>query len=420
MQSVPIFLLLCVLASFSVSCSGTKTEASGNASEKKGGGGPGGGRDIATPVLVGHAVVRDVPIQADVIGTVEPSSVVTLKPQISGQLLKAHFREGDLVKAGQLMLTIDRRSLEAQQKQLEAQILRDEAALGQAQANLARDKAQETNARNQLDRATQLNKGGIISKEQFDQYTTTVTSQEATIRADLAAIESSKAQIAASRAELENQKVQLGFTNIYAPISGRTGTLMVKPGNIVTANVTELANINQMQPVYVSFALPENNLVSLKVTRGQKLPVTASAEELGKKETGTLSFFENSVDPTTGTIRLKATFANLDLALFPGQFVRVSLQLGRTPNAVLIPNQAVQSGQDGTFVYIVRPDQKVDVRAVTVAQRVGEETVIEKGLQAGDTVVTEGTLRLVPGARVSVREPGAPAGGGQRRGSKKS
>jgi len=381
----------------------------------------GGGRgDAAIPVMVAKAVTRDVPLVAEVIGSVESSSSVTLRPQISGQLMEAHFQEGDFVKAGQLLLTLDRRPLEAQLKQLEAQILRDEASLGQAQANLARDRAQGANAKAQLDRAGQLWKQGIISKEQFDQYSTTVAQLDATVKADEAAIENSRAQIAASKAAVETQKVQLNYTYINAPISGRTGTLLVKPGNVVTANTTDLATINQIQPVFVTFSLPESNLSSLRQSAGQKLPVTAFAEEGGAKQTGTLSFFENTVDTTTGTIKLKATFPNTERSLWPGQFVRVSLKLSERSNATLVPNQAVQSGQDGTFVYIVKPDQKVDVRPVTIAQRVGEETVIDKGVQPGETVVTEGTLRLVPGSRVMVREPGQGPAGGQRRGGRRS
>jgi multidrug efflux system membrane fusion protein len=393
-------------------CNGSKTaEASA-----KGGGGRG---DAAIPVTVAHAAARDVPIQAEVIGSVEASSTVTLKPQISGQLLEAHFHEGDFVKAGQLLLTLDQRALAAQLKQLEAQIMRDEAALGQAQANLARDRAQEGNAKSQMERAGRLSKEGIISKEQYDQFATALTSLEATIRADEASIENSRAQIAASRAAVDNQKVQLGFTKIYAPISGRTGTLMVKPGNVVSANTTDLATILQLEPAIVTFALPEANLTALRQTGGAKLPVIAMAEEGGTKEIGALAFYENTVDPTTGTIRLKATFPNTSHTLWPGQFVRVTLKMGSIARAIVIPNQAVQSGQDGTFVYIVKPDNRVDVRPVTTAQRIGEETVVERGLQPGETVVTEGTLRLVPGSRISVRDQQGP-GGGPRRGGKPS
>ncbi len=371
---------------------------------------------MATPVTVGHAVQRDVPIQADVIGTVEASASVSLKPQISGQIMEARFHEGDFVEKGQFLVQIDPRALDAQLNQLQAQIQKDQAALGQAEANLARDQAQLDNARKQLERADQLAKGGIISKEQHDQYVTTAATYAATINADLAAIENSKAQINASKAAVENQKVQLGYTKIYAPITGRTGTMTVKPGNIVTANTTELATINQIQPVYVTFALPEVNLPSLRQTTGQRLPVTAVPEEGGTPQRGAVAFFENTVDPMTGTVKVKATFDNKDRVLWPGQFVRVTLKLGEHSNAILIPSQAVQSGQDGTFAYVVKPDQKVELRQVVASARLGDETVIERGIDVGDTVVTEGTLRLIPGARVAVRERPASGRAGAGRG----
>jgi multidrug efflux system membrane fusion protein len=407
-----IFLAFCCLVSAGCSKPGTA-----EASAQTKGGARGARGDAAVSVLVAKASARDVPIQAEVIGNVEASSTVTLRPQISGQLVQAHFQEGQFVNKGQLLLTVDRRVLDAQLRQLESQIRRDEAAVGQASANLARDRAQEANARAQLERANKLLKEGILSKEQYDQYSTALATLEATVKADEAAVENSKAAIETSRAAIETQKVQVGFTNIYAPISGRTGTLLTKPGNIVTANQTDLATINQVQPVYVTFALPEANLAALRQHSGPSMQVTAVADEGGAKEIGTLAFYENSVDQTTGTIKLKATFPNTHRTLWPGQFVRVTLRLGEKSNAVLVPNQAVQSGQDGTFVYIVKPDQKVDVRTVIAGQRVGEETVIEKGVEPGETVVTEGTLRLVPGSRVQVREPQGPGGpgGGRRR-----
>lgn len=407
---------LCALCA-AVGCS--KSDTAEAAPQGKGSGGSGGGRgrgDAAVSVLVAKATARTVPIQAEVIGNVEASSTVTLRPQISGQLVQAHFQEGQFVNKGQLLLTVDRQVLDAQLKQLESQIRRDEAAVGQAVANLTRDRAQEENAKAQLERANKLLKEGILSKEQYDQYSTTLATIAATVKADEAAVESSKAAIETSRAAIATQKVQLGFTNIYAPISGRTGTLLTKPGNIVSANQTDLATINQVQPVYVTFALPEANLGALRNHSGPRMQVKVVAEDSGTEETGALAFFENTVDPTTGTIKLKATFPNTNRTLWPGQFVRVTLRLGEKPNAVLVPNQAVQSGQDGTFVYVVKDDNRVEVRNVVAGQRLGEETVIEKGVQPGETLVTEGTLRLVPGARVQVRDPQRPGGTGGRRG----
>lgn len=375
----------------------------------------GPGRDMAIPVTIAKSVKRDVPIQADVIGSAEAISTVVLKPQISGQLLTANYREGDFVKAGQLLLTIDPRPLEAQLNQLTAQVGRDQAALSQAQANLARDRALEKNAKGQLDRAIDLQKEGIISREQYDQYVATAGSYAATIKADQAAVESAKSQIAASQAAVETLKVQLGYTKIYAPISGRSGSLNVKPGNVVSANNTEMGTIVQVEPIYVTFALPEVHLAALRKSGNQRLAVTAVPEEGGEPQQGQLAFFENTVDPATGTVKLKATFENKNHVLWPGQFVRVTLKLGEHPNAILVPSQAVQSGQDGTFVYVVKPDQKVDIKQVVASQRLGDESVIDKGLGEGETVVTEGALRLVPGSRVTVRERGAggrgPGGG---------
>lgn len=384
-------------------CGGAKTAAADSKAGRRG--------DAAIPVTIAKSTQRDVPIQAEVIGAAEASSAVTVKPQVSAQLLRAYFQEGDFVKAGQLLFDIDPRALEAQRNQLLAQVQRDEAGLAQAQAALARDRAQEQNVKVQLQRSSQLAEQGIISREQLDQATTTVATYAATTNADLAAIENAKAQIAASKAAVENIKVQLGFTKIYAPISGRTGSLLAKPGNIVTANTTDLVTINQVQPVYVTFSLPEVHLTALRQHSGKALPVSAVPEEGGAPETGTLAFFENSVDPTSGTVKIKATFENRNRVLWPGQFVRVTLKLGERPDAILVPTQAVQSGQDGTFVYIVNAEQKVELRPVTAAQRLGDESVILKGLAAGETVVTEGALRLIPGSKVQVRERPNSSGG---------
>lgn len=404
------------LSALLAGCSGDKTAAASS-----GGKGPGGRGDAPTSVIVAKAVQKNVPIQAEVIGSIEPFSTVTLKSQISGQLMDARFHEGDFVNQGQLLMTLDPRAIEAQMKQLEAAIASNEAALLQARANLTRDQSQEVNARAQAQRSAQLWKEGIVSKEQYEQLDSTASGSAAVLKADEAAIENAKAQIAASKAALDMQRVQLSYTKIFAPISGRTGTISTKPGNIVTANTTELATINQLQPIYVTFSLPESYLSSLRRNGNGKLAVVATSEE-GAKETGTLSFYENTVDTTTGTIKLKATFGNEDRKLWPGQFVRVTLKLEDRPDAITVPSQAVQSGQDGTFVFLVGPDQKVQMRPVTAGQRIGDDTVVEKGVSVGDTVVTEGTLRLIPGARVNVREPGGGggAGGGGRRGGKKS
>ena len=403
-RSTVLLLTFAAVALSLTGCSGTTVGAETKGASRRG--------DMAVPVTVARAVQKDVPVDVDVIGSIEPYSSVTLKSQISGQLMAVHFQEGDIVRSGQLLFTIDSRAIEAQIHQTDANIARDEAQLGQMQANLARDKAQETNLKAQFNRAAELWRGGIIAQEQYDQADAALQSQSAVIRADQAAIENARAQVAASQAALESQKVQLSYTKIYAPLPGRTGAILSKPGNIVTADNTELALINQVQPVFVTFAVPETYLSQLRATGGHGLEVRVKAEEGGAEELGTVAFLDNAVDTSTGTIRLKATLPNSDRTLWPGQFVRVTLRLANRPNAVVVPSQAIQTGQDGTFVYVVSSDRKVAVRPVVIGERLDQETVVDRGVSIGDTVVTEGALRLVPGARVQVREPGG--SGGQR------
>jgi multidrug efflux system membrane fusion protein len=226
------------------------------------------------------------------------------------------------------------------------------------------------------------------------------------VLADKAAIESARAQIVASKAAVENAKVMLSYTTIRSPITGRTGNLAVKQGNIVTANTSELMTIAEVEPIYVTFSVPESQLGDIKRYMGQgKLTVTATPQDDNtQKESGYLTFIDNTVDATTGTIKLKGTFANGDHKLWPGQFVRVTLQLTSRPNAVVVPNQAVQTGQDGQFVYVVKDDKTVEMRPVVTSTRVDQELVVDSGLQPGETIVTEGQLRLAPGSRVQVRD----------------
>ncbi len=402
--------LVCGAVFSTPGCGGMK---SASANEEKGSKGRKGGRgDAPVAVTVAKAVSRDVPVQAQVIGTVEAYSTVSIKAQISGQIVKVNFREGDFVADGQLLFSIDPRAIQAQVQQLEANILRDEAQLGQQEANVARDKASESNAKAQLERAGKLWKEGIVSKEQYDQYETAAETAAAVVRADIAAVANARAQIAASRAALENSKVQLSYTKIFAPVSGRTGSVATKSGNIVQANTTELTTINQIQPIFVSFALPEAFLGTLHRNSGRAMPVQAVSDDVvGGTDTGKLTFVDNAVDTTTGTIRLKATFSNSSKRLWPGQFVRATMQLENKPNAVVVPSQAIQSGQNGTFVYRLKPDHRVEIRTVVAGQRLDQEIVVESGLQAGETVVTEGTLRLVDGARVTVTDPNERRGG---------
>jgi multidrug efflux system membrane fusion protein len=374
-------------------------------------GGKKGGGDA--PVVAVKATTKDVPLDLDVIGNVEASSTVSIKPQVSGELKAAFFREGDFVKAGDKLFEIDKRTLTAQIDQAAANLARSEAQLRMATANLAKDMAQADYLRSVSQRNEMLMKEGIASKEQGAQSAAQALAQKELTDADRAAIESSKADIAANKATIENLKVQLGFTTIMAPITGRTGTLLVKPGNIVSANSSELIMISQIQPVNVTFAVPESQFQKIASRFGkERIPVFATQQDSTEPPSaGNLIFIESTVDATTGTLRLRASFPNAEKKMWPGQFVRVRMRLGMVEGAVVVPNQAVQTGQDGSFVYVVKADRGVENRPVTLGVRNGNELVIAKGLAEGETVVTEGQLRIAPGVKVNVRAPG---GGGRK------
>ncbi len=371
----------------------------------------------AVPVVTAKAAHRDVPIEVQVIGNVEALSTIAVKAQIGGELTLVSFHEGDFVKKGELLFTIDQRPMAAQVKQAEASIARDSAGLNLAQANLARDEANEKYARAQAARYLKLFQEGVMSKEQTDQLQSSADALAQTVNADRAAIESATAQIGASKAMLENAKVQLGYTTIRSPIDGRTGNLMVKQGNIVSANNTDLTTINQVQPIYVTFSIPEAHLPEVKqFSAHSKLQVMATPQnDESTREAGVLTFIDNTVDSTTGTIKLKGTFPNTDRKLWPGQFARVVLRLTTKIDAVVVPNQAVQTGQDGQFVFVVSADGKAEMRTIVTGARVDQDLVVDKGLEAGETVVTEGQLRLVPGSRVQLRDSGGAKPGGGRR-----
>jgi multidrug efflux system membrane fusion protein len=378
---------------------------------------PGGGQKkgaVAAPATIAKVTMRNVPVEISVIGNVEAYAAVTVKAQVSGELLKVHFNEGDYVKKGDLLFNVDPRPLEAAVRQMEANVARDLAVQAQAEANLTRDQAQEKYVKEQADRFFRLFQQGIISKDQAEQYRTNASVVSAAVNADKAAVESARASVGAVRAGVENSKLSLAYTTIRAPMDGRTGNISVKAGNIVSANVTDLMTINQVQPIYVTFAVPESNLGSIKKYMAQgKLTVFAAPQqdEGSSEQTGTLTFVDNSVDTSTGTIKLKGTFVNAERKLWPGEFVRVRLRMTTLQNALVVPNQAVQAGQEGSYVYVVKEDRRVEQRAVTTGERIDQDLVIEKGLEDGETIVTEGHLRLAPGMQVALR--GDRKGGGK-------
>lgn len=360
---------------------------------------------------------RDVPVEVQVIGNVETYAAIGVKSQVGGQLTEVHFQEGDYVKKDDLLFTIDPRPLEAALNQAIANNARDRAALGQARANLARDAANAKYAASQAARYAQLFESGVVSKDQAEQLSASSDAAAQAVAADQAAIESAQAAIGASQAAIETARLSLAYTAIRAPLDGRTGAINVKQGNVVMANSVDLTTINQVEPIYVTFAVPEAQLPDVKrYMAQQKLSVRAQPQDNPEDvETGVLTFVDNAVDTTTGTIKLKGTFPNTDRKLWPGEFVRVTLRLTTQNNAVVAPNQAVQAGQNGSFVYVVKPDRTVESRTVVTGARVGQDMVVDQGLEPGETVVTEGQLRLAPGSRVVVQ--GGRGGGGRRGGA---
>jgi multidrug efflux system membrane fusion protein len=350
--------------------------AAGDEAPAPGGSAPAGPPPV--PVATATVVQKPMPIEIRVIGSAEAYSSVAIRSQITGQLTAVNFREGDEVKAGQVLFELDRRPLEA--------------ALEQAEANLARDVAQASNAQVQATRLQQLVERGISPREQADTARTSVTALNATLEAN--------------RAAVAMAKVQLQYATISAPISGRTGTLMVHQGNLVRANdATPLVTINQVAPVSVTFAIPESRLPEFNrhMARGT-LRVSATPPNDEIPAHGRIAFVDNAVDQNTGTIKIKGTFPNDDRRLWPGQFVNVIVTLTTDPQAIVVPSAAVQQGQQGTYVFAVKSDQSVEMRPVTIARTHGAETVLASGVQPGETIVTDGHLRLVPGGRISVKE----------------
>jgi len=331
---------------------------------------------------------------------------IEVAPKIAGKIDSVFVKDNQLVKKGDLLFTIDARPFQAQLSQAQANLARDTASLSQAEANLARDIANEKYAQDQATRYRGLFDQGVVSREQTDQIRSSADALSQTVLADKAAIESARAQIVASKAAVETATVQMSYTTITSPIDGRTGNIAVKQGNVVAANTSDLMTITEVQPIYVTFSVPEAQLGDIKRYMGQgQLRVQAAPQaDTSSQETGVLTFIDNSVDATTGTIKLKGTFQNAANRLWPGEFVRVTLGLTTQPHATVVPNQAVQTGQDGQFVYVVKQDRTVEMRPVVTGTRVDQELVIDRGLAPGETVVTEGQLRLTPGSHVQVQD----------------
>ncbi|MCL5278484.1 MAG: efflux RND transporter periplasmic adaptor subunit [Planctomycetes bacterium] len=332
-------------------------------------------------MTVSPAVQKTVPVQIQAVGRVLPYAVVSVKARVDGLVTAAHFKDGRYVKAGQLLFSLDPTPYEAQLKQ--------------AQANRAKDQAQLENARKQVERNAAVVGKGYVSKEQYDQAVASAAALAATVKADEAAIETAQ--------------LNVQYCSIVSPITGRAGAVQVDVGNLVKANdpASVLVVINQVQPIYVSFYVPENTLPDIRRYMAAG-PLAAAAIVPGHENApvrGKLSFLDNTINTSSGTIQLRARFANENLWLWPGQFANVTLTLTSLPNAVVVPSQAIQTGQKGPYVFIVKPDLTAEYRPVTTGQTVGNESVIEKGVQPGENVVTDGQLRLTDGAHVRIAPP---------------
>ena len=332
------------------------------------------------PVVADTSVLKDIPVQINSIGIVESYSTASVKSLVQGQLMKVYFKEGDFVKKGELLFKIDPRPFEA--------------LLRQAEANLAKEIALAKNARDQMKRYESLIEKGFVSKDDYDRIHSNAEAQDATVEAD--------------KALIQNNRLQLEYCSIRSPIDGRTGSLMVYEGNIVKANDDDaLVTIEQVNPIKVSFSVPEHFLSDIKKYMGEeKLKLEAIIDKEEKNpEIGVLSFVDNTVDKTTGTILLKGTFENKNRHLWPGQFVNVTLTLTTEEKAVTVPSPALQSGQAGQYIYVIKPDMTVESRQVKVGRVYKGDTIIKEGLVSGEKIVTDGQLRLIPGSKVIIKPP---------------
>lgn len=329
------------------------------------------------PVIVSTSIQKTVPVQLRAIGNVQAYATVIVKSKVGGELVRVHFTEGQDVKKGDLLFTIDPRPYEA--------------ALKQAEANLERDLARAKNAQEDARRYEFLIQKGVVARQQYEKFQTDADALEATVLAD--------------RAAVENVKIQLGYCFIRSPIDGRTGSLIVQQGNIIKAEDINLVVINQVIPIDVAFSVPEQFLPEIKkyMATGKLLVEVLIPMNEERPEKGVITFIDNTVDSNTGTIRLKGTFNNHEKKLWPGQFVNVALTLTTEPNAIVVPSQTIQTGQEGQYIFVVKEDLTVESRPVVAGRTVNNETVIQKGLQVDEKVVTDGQLRLYPGARVEIK-----------------
>lgn len=338
---------------------------------------PRSSRVSAVPVTVAEVEEQSVPVEIHAIGRVEAQQSVTVMSQVDGELVGVYFTEGREVKKGELLFEIDPRPYQK--------------ALQQTKANLARDRAEAENAAVKLGRVQDLARKGIVSSDDLDQAKATAAALQATVGADQAAVETAG--------------LQLQYTSIHSPIDGRSGALLVHRGNVVKAKSTELVVINRISPIYVSFSVPESDLPQIASERARSRSLPVEADVPGREtSTGVLTFVDNGVNPTTGTILLKGTFANHDERLWPGQFVNVVLALATESHALVVPSAAVETGPDGQYVFVVGADDTATIQPIVLQRTSGDRSVVSGRLEPGERVVTDGQLRLVPGSKVEIRQ----------------
>lgn len=388
-------------------------------------------RSKPVPVLIATVVSRDMPIQMKSIGSVTPINSVAVKSHVAGQILETHFKEGQPVKKGQLLFTIDPRPLQSAVMAARAEVLNKEALIAQAEAAIAKGQALIDQARANKDKSAAiaansaveekryafLSKQGAVSTEQYDQVRTNNVSAKATVKFDEAGIGdakamlkankasllSAKAQLEAAKAALQNAQIQLQYTSITSPIDGIAGNVQILAGNLVRQDLDTLVTVNQIDPIYVSLTVPEHEFADLRRYASQsKIQADAYQSGGGKiASAGHLVFANNLVDPATGTVLLKVEFHNTAQKLWPGQFVNIVMTLAVIPHAVIIPAQAVQTGQEGSFVWVLNADNKVQMQAVTIGQTIDGQSVVKTGLTAGQTVITDGQMQLAPNVTVN-------------------
>lgn len=362
------------------------------------------------------AAASDVPLDVAAIGNVEAIASVDVKSRVTAPVLRVNFQEGQDIRQGELLFELDPETYNRQISELEANVAKDVAAEKESAANIQKDQATLKNLQTLEERGGKLLKEGIFSREQNDQAVANADAAKASIDADRAALESAKATENADKARLAQMRLSLSYTKIYSPIAGRAGAVQLKQGNLAKENDTTLVTILQISPIYVTFSVPENLLPEIRrYNATSPLVVRALAADNSTAE-GVLKFIDNSVDATTGTIKIKAAFANAQHTLWPGQFVNVQAQLNLERGRILIPAQTVQTGPQGKYVWVVNPDSSAVMRPVQVLRNFTppghpEQAVIGSGLTPGEQVVSEGQLRLAPGAHVKLMKAKSGANG---------